>query len=217
MPGRETAPALALVIGTPYSSLESLRALLTQPALELTKAGQLGSAAVQLASISQVRVGMGADPAFEVTVTLDFYDVWYRGPEETFTVPLDAAAKTAPVFPGLSGKVTDTLVRLTDCTSPKVRDNAGSFFSYTGTIPAGSWLRFDAVTGRAWLTNTDAWTGGTEVDALLLGFGSRPGFLRITPEFTLTPATRRGKLTVTTTARGDTAAIDIRGHNAYTS
>ncbi|MDJ0338268.1 hypothetical protein [Cryobacterium sp. PH31-O1] len=217
MPGRQVAPALGLTIATPYRSLPALVALLTQPELAITQSGKPGSARVLTDTSTPTRVGHGdaENTEFSVTVVLTIPGVWYRGQTETFDVPLDAATKTVPVFPGLSGKVGDALVRLTDVTDPKVRDSAGSWWTYTGVIPAGSYLRFDATSGKAWMTTTDAWTGGTEVDSLSLSFGPRPGFLNITPEFTLTPATRRGKLSVSTASRGDTAAVNVRGRNAY--
>jgi hypothetical protein len=149
----------------------------------------------------------------EYVIVLSFPGMWYRGELTTETVVLDAATKTVPLFSGLSGKVEDSLVRLTDVSNPRVTDTAGSWFSYSGTIAAGSFLRFDTTSGRAWTTG-DAWVGGTEVPASTLSFASTP-YLSITPEIMSNVMTRRGRLTVTSTARGTAAAISVQGRNSF--
>lgn len=215
MPGVVSAPVFAIIVGTTLGALEPLRVLLTQPELTLTKVGQNGSLAVELVSFTPTRVGIGDNPEHEVKIILQAPGVWFRDTETTSTQPLNAASKTVSVFPGISGKVHDALVRVTDCTNPKIKDSAGTWIAYTGTIPAGSYLRFNCKNGKGFITTTDTWTGGTEVDHSLITFGRGPNTLVLTPSFTLTPAERTARLTVTTSARGDTAQINVRGRNAY--
>jgi hypothetical protein len=214
LPGTQDAPALAIMVGTPESGLAALRALLLQPSLKLGKAGVPGTATAELAALTPERIGAGQDPHYEVKILLGIPGIWYRGDVETSTAGIATATVELSTFPGISGKVRDALVRLTDVSNPKVTDAAGMFFQYAGTIPAGSWLRFHSDSGRAWLTETDTWEGGTEVDPLALTYGRGPGFFHITPSFT-DPSLRAGVLTVTSTLYGPTAAIDVQGRNAY--
>lgn len=214
MPGTLDTPAVAVAVSCRKSALATLRAVFLQPTLNLGRAGTYGTAVAELKAITAVPVTGGTDPEMEVKAVLELPGVWYRGDVETFTKPLAAASEALSVFPGITGKVTDALVRFTGCTDPKATDAAGSFVAYTGTIADGAWLRIDTATGRGWTTTTDVWTGGTEVDPLALTFGKGPGFLTITPSFT-DPATRAGALTVTTTARTAGATASIQGRNAY--
>lgn len=214
LPGYQETPALGLVIGTPRRYLAALKTLLQQPALRLERAGTPGTATVQLDAVSDTVVGAGMDAEMEVKVVLSIPGVWYRGDvEETKGLPVSSGTAVS-VFPGLTGKVPDALVRFTDVVNPRVTDSAGSFMAYTGTVPAGSYLTLDAVTGRGYLTGTAKWSGGTEVDPLLIGYGRGPDFLTITPYITTDPDNPSGRLTVTHSG-GGTPVIAIRGRNAY--
>lgn len=215
MPGRQSAPALAVTVHSPHTGLTGLLTLLKQPALMLEKRGQAGTAVVEVASVTPTRLSLGENPTFEVSIVFNIPGIDYRDVESTVTTVLDAGSKTVSVFPGISGIVTDSVIRLTDCVNPRVQDSAGSWFSYNGSISSGQYLRFHAASGRAWMTSGDSWSGGTEVSASSIGLGPRPHYLAVTPEFSLTPATRRGKLTVSTSSRGSNAAIAVRGRNAF--
>lgn len=214
MPGTIETPPLALTIGTPLRNLDALRSVFLQPTLDVTRQGQYGTARVQLRGLSQVEIGSGSDPYHELKAILEIPGVWYRGEEEDFTAPLDGPSVVLDTFPGISGKVRDSVIQITDCTGVRITDPAGSFFEYTGTIAAGYGLRLDTATGRAWLASVADWTGGAEIDPVLLRFGRGPGFFTITPSFT-DPDNRAGKLTITTAERGTSAAVTVRGRNAY--
>lgn len=214
MTGTQDTPVLPISVGCTFDTLEALKSVFLQPSLDFTREGTPGSAAAQLNSLSEVRVTGGKNPQMELKAVLSFPGVWFRGPVETVTAPVTSPSTAVTAFAGISGKVTDSLVRLTDVTDPKVTDSAGTFVKYTGTVPAGQYLRIDSLTGRAWLTGSDTWSGGSEVDQTLLSFGRGPGFFTITPKF-IDPETRTGSLTVTSTARGSGAAIDIKGRSAY--
>lgn len=214
MPGSADTPALAIAIDAPRSTLDDLRALLQGPRLYLSREGTPGTVYAELVSLTPVKESIDPDPAFTVKAVFRLPGVWFRGDVETFTAALTSASKEAAVFPGLSGKVNDAIVRFTDCTAPKVQDSAGSFMAWSGTVGPGEWVRFHAASGRAWLTTADEWVGGMEIDPLAISYGMGPGFFSITPSFT-DPTTRAGKLAVATGARGAAAAIDVRGRNAY--
>jgi hypothetical protein len=78
----------------------------------------------------------------------------------------------------------------------------------------GSYLRFHSDTGRAYVTTTDAWTGGTEVTGQILN-GPGPYLFEATPYFTTDPGARFARLTVTSDALASAPAIEIRGKRAY--
>ncbi len=86
----------------------------------------------------------------------------WRGDEVTTT--LTAAAPSGAnlsLFSGLSAPVQDALVRFKGpLEDPQVFDTSGAFVVLDGALTSGQFLRFDANTGRAWLTGTDTWTGG---------------------------------------------------------
>lgn len=216
MPGTLDTPVLGIAIGCNRPQLDLVKAVFLQPVLNLGRAGTYGTAAAQLKSLTDTRVTGGIDYELEVKAVLELPGVWFRGELETFTLGPGFLSPVMElrVFPGISGKVTDALVRVRDVTNVTVADAAGSFIRYTGTVPADSALRIDTATGRGWLSAPDAWTGGTEVDPLALSFGKGPGFLAITPSFT-DPSDRAGVLTITVDDRGGSATAAVRGRNAY--
>lgn len=215
MPGSVETPAISLVVSVPRSTLDDLRALLLQPQLNLGRAGTPGAVYAELASLVPVRESIGDSPDFSAKVVLKLPGVWFRGDVETSpSAALTADGQVVRVFQGISGRITDALVRVTDITNPMVADSAGSFMAYSGTVGPSQFLRMHAETGRAWLTGTDTWAGGTEVDPLLVSYGMGPNFFAINPSFT-DPSDRAGSLTVTASARGAGAALAVQGRNAY--
>jgi hypothetical protein len=216
MPGTQEPPSLGLVIGCRRSTLDALRSVFLQPALELGRAGTYGTVAAELNDLTAERVTGGTDPEMELKAVLSFPGVWFRGPEESFTLGpgFHSPVMEFPVFPGITGKVTDAMLRFTDVTDIKVTDSAGSFIRYSGTVSEDYALRVDTSTGRGWLCGLTDWYGGTEVNPTDLTFGRGPGFLTITPSFT-DPFNRAGALTVSVGARGPAASITVKGKNAY--
>lgn len=217
MPGTLEAPALGVVVGCRRSTLEALRSVFLQPTLNLGRLGTPGTAVVELRDLSPAIVGTGPDPDMELKAVLSFPGVWFRGPVETFGVGpgFDSSTTELDCFPGISGKITDALIRVTDVPSFRVTDSAGSFIQYADTVPAGTGLRIDTATGRGWLAAPWDWTGGTEVDPLALSFGRGPGFLTITPTFT-DPDDRTGRLTISVGSGARTGStLEVQGRNAH--
>lgn len=212
--GRVETPTLKIVVGGHRSALLRLRALLVGQTFTLTHSLADGaSATVQLTEAPSVATpgSKEDDPWSEMTISLLIPGVYLRSSSTDSTTVLDAASKTVNVLPGLSGSVDDSIIRLTDCTNPEVRDAASNtWVRYTGVIESGQYLRINTRLGRAWRTNSDTWSGGTEVE---IQSGVGPYYLRIQP--TLTASSTTGKLTVTTSARGENAAITVRAQNAY--
>lgn len=215
LPGYRDTPALGIVIGTQHSRLAALKTLLEQPVLTLERAGTEGDAIVQLEGISEERVTSGKDPYMEVKAVLSIPGVWFRGPV-TETAGTTVSRKTVvDVFPGLTGKVTDSLIRFTDITNPKVTDSAGTFMAYKGVVNPGQFLILDSATGLGRMTTSQKWDQGTEVDPLLLSYGRGPAFFTITPFIDKDPAETVGRLTVTATTATETSKVTVRGRSAY--
>lgn len=138
----------------------------------------------------------------------------WRKAVETTAIKLAApAGATLDVFPGLSAPVQDAIVRLKGpLQNPQVLDSSGAFIAVAGTIAAGEYLRFEAKTGRAWLTTSDIWTGGTEVSGEVDSGGPRYNF-EITPLRTnpADPLARVGRLTLTQTTYNTGSGFQVRG------
>lgn len=232
LPGYQETPSLGLVIGTKYSKLNALKIIMGQQELTLEKAGTPGRALVQLNSMTEDRATGGADPEMEVSIALTIPGVWMRGPEEIFNavpwvetpevpeveIPKPELVQDEPfdVFPGLTGKVTDAVLRLTGVENPKVTDSAGSFIAYKGAVAAGTFLLLDCATGRGWTTTTTSWTRSLEeVNPVLIQSGRGPAFLTITPYLGEDPETPVGRLTITWSKSLGAPGAELKGRCAY--
>lgn len=140
---------------------------------------------------------------------------WRNANEET-TDKVSAATPraTVQVFPGISAPVQDAMIRIQGpIENAQVQDSGGSFFAIDGTIPAGSYVRYESATGRAWLTTGDTWVGGTELTGEI-DMGGPRGLFEITPSFE-DPETRVGKLYLSQSSWAAGAGISVQGSNAY--
>ncbi len=172
----------------------------------------------ELAAISPETEGP-ADAIVELRATLRIPGVYWRDTDTTTSTPeaIDGATVTTEVFEGLSAPVRDMLVRVKGGVSGlRVEGARGTFFTYGAELPDGSYLRFDSTTGRAWVTVTDTWTGGTEVTENI-GNGAPPYFLELRHSYPTPgdPTDRVAVLTVITTARTGTPAVEVRGRAAH--
>lgn len=212
VPSSADSPVMSLVIRTDDIHLDALLALLESPTLTISR--PLRWADVEFLSASPRIVG-GMLGIIDVTVLLRFYGMFWRdfaATTETFTIP--DADETFTVMSGLSAPVRDAIIRVGgSVTGLKVTAANGSFFSYAPNVPAGSFLRFEAATGRAFVTTSDTWTGGTEVTGSIVN-GPGPYFLDAIPVFT-DPTTRATTFRVTTSARAGTPQFAVRGKRAY--
>lgn len=215
MPGTLDTPVLGIAIGCNRPQLDLVKAVFLQASLNLGRVGTYGTAVAQLKALTDTRITGGAEYELEVKAVLELPGVWFRGELETFTLgPGFHTDVNMIVFPGISGKVTDAVLRFSDVTNLTAYDAGGSFVRYTGTVPPDAALRVDTATGRAFLGGLNDWTGGTEIDPLTLSFGKGPEFMTITPSFT-DPANRAGRLGIVSDATGPNATFDVRGRNAY--
>lgn len=207
------APSLAFVIETPRANLDQLYALFLKKDSELSLTDVPGRVIrFQTESISANGWGAG-DYMVDVTVLISLSTVWWRDIAESTSAPATLGGLvTVNVFPGISAPIRDAIIRVKGETSGfQVTDSQGAFFKYTANLTQTQYVRFHSDTGRAFLTSSDSWTGGTEVTDKI-DYGPTPFFFEITPSFT-DPSNRVGELAVQTSS--NTARIQVRGRNSY--
>lgn len=212
----ERPQARTLIVKAPRDDVDTL-ALLVSRGRQLRRFDNPGRVAdIEVLSFSPAGRG-DAEAVVDVTIVYRIPALHFRDETDgTWSTPLNAATVAVDVMAGLTGAVHDAAVRIRGgVTAPRVQDSAGSWMAWPGVLPASQWLRFELTSGRAFLTGTDTWTGGTEVtDDVTNGPGPYP--LELTPLIT-NPATlaSAARLTVTTTARTGSPTIEVRGRRAY--
>lgn len=209
-----SAPSIVLVVRVPRAGRQTLEAFVRKGGV-LTSAYEAGETEVEFASLSPSGYGDG-DETVELTIAFRIPAGAARGPVVTTPVlALNAASvPVAGLFPNLGIDVQDALVRVKGAaTGLQVTDSGGSWFTFADAIPADNWLRFEAGSGRGFLTTTDVWAGGTEVSGRI-DFGGPRGLFEISPSWGADPSVRAGALTVATGSRTG-AQIQVRGRAAY--
>lgn len=174
LPDSTEGPTLPLMVQSPRGSLEALYALILSKPLTLSLATDpTREVTCQLVSTAQEGFG-NADAVVDVTFVVRLNGVWWWDVVESTTGGVAVGSSTdVSVFAGISAPVRDALIRVSGAVAGlKVAGGEGSWFSYGQALPAGSYLRFDSDTGRAWVTGTDSWVGGVEVTGLI---GNGPG------------------------------------------
>lgn len=217
MPVTVEAPTIALTVQTPRENLPTLIALAARGSY-LTDSAR-PSQRVHYELVQAEPTGYGPENAVvEARLVLRYPQVTWRDTTLTTTpaTTLTAASITVPgLFPGTSAEIPDALIRIKGAaTGVQVTDaGSGSWFTYAAPLSASEYLRFDSATGRAWITTTDTWTGGTDVSGDL-DYGGERGWFELSPTWGATPATRSVAITIATASRTG-AAIQVRGRGAY--
>lgn len=207
---------LTFVVRTPLANLEALYSLFARGWRLTRTVNPTRTALFEFLSASPTGYG-NADELVDLTVLLRIPEVYWRDTDTTTspaTAITTASQLVTGLFPGMSGEVVDPVIRLKGAFSGlQVTDSGNSWFSYSGAISATQYLRFDAGSGRAWVTTTDTWSGGTEVSGSI-DFSS-PGF-RISPHWPvgLGSNIRDGRCTVATATRSG-MTFEVRGNAAY--
>ncbi|MCC2033063.1 hypothetical protein [Microbacterium allomyrinae] len=217
LPATVSAVVLPLVVRTPKAHLQTLTALFSgEGALTVTADA---SRSVQFELLSWTHVGYGsADSILDVTFIIRLPQVYWRDAAESTSTAASLSTASVAVtglFPGMSAPVQDAIVRVKGATTGlQVTDTAGSWFTYAPALTGSQYLRFESTTGRAFVTTSDTWVGGTEVSGAV-DFGGPRGVFEITPRLApADPATRDGRLTVATATRSG-AQIQVRGTAAF--
>lgn len=212
--------AVKFEVLTPTENWETLMALFASPTLTITQAGVTGRTLTGMLKSSSDPKHY---PRSGVTSTVFFVEVpdgCWRGTEVTTSLTAAApAGATMTLFSGLSAPVQDSIVRFKGpIQDAQVLDPSGAFVTVSGTVPSGQFVRFESDTGRAWLTTSDTWSGGTEVSGQI-DFGGPRGVFEITPQFTTpgSPGSRSGSLSLSQASYNTGAGFQVRGRPAYLS
>lgn len=217
LPSTADPVPVSLLVETPREHLETLLVL----ARSATTLGLVADAS-KTADVEFVAApldGFGdADAIVEARIVLRIPGAYWRDAAESTStlVSLSAASVDVDVLAGISAPVQDAIVRVRGaCTGLRVTDDAtGSWFDYAGDLLASNYLRFESATGRAWVTTSDTWTGGTEVSGQIDLDGPR-GVFELGPMLAVgDPSTRVATLVVTTATRSG-AAAQVRARGAY--
>lgn len=214
-PATLDTPAFPIVMYTRKPALEALLSLwgVHQGFLVDDVTGRRALVTVESVTPSG---GGPADLHVQVNIVLSIAGVFFRDIAESTSVAvaLGAASVLVPVMSGLSAPVRDAVVRVKgQANGLQVTDADGSYFRYMVDLLAGNYLRFESATGRAFLTTTDTWVGGTEMTGSIDN-GPGPYALQLTPKRAADPTSRNVQLTVTTSSRSG-ATIEVRGRRAY--
>lgn len=208
------APVWPLKINTPPSGWEALLALFSTPTLILTDDDRPGlEVRVSLKSATPDRV-FTRNEWLDATFVVELTEVYWREKlATTYSVALSAASVALDLFPGISGVVSDAIVRLQGgATGVRVTDASGAWAALPNA-GAGEFVRFESSTGRCFRTVTDTWSGGVDISGLVDFGGPRSNF-EITPVLAAgDPSTRVARLTVTSVTRL-AAALAVRGKTA---
>lgn len=206
------APAPTLVIRTPKREYETLLALLGESTL-LSRADLPGrEAPYELLSTSHEGFG-NADAIIDVSATIRLPGVFWRDVDTTTHLQaIDAASKAVDAW-WMNGLVTDAVIRVKGPIGGLYVRSGPAWLRYTPAVPAGSFLRYECGSGRAWVTTTDTWSDGAEVSGTVSADG--PGGKFAVFPARVSPTDRVARLQVDTTSRAAGAVIEVRGKGAY--
>lgn len=216
-PGARGQTSLKFTVRTPYENLPTLLELFASPELKIRELARPGWTATAGLASSTPELHYPHPNLYSHSFIVEVPEGCWRGPSTTSPL-VDAAPAGALVtaFPGISAPVQDAVVRIRGpIQDPQVLDSSGAWVALTGTIPAGQFVRFDSATGRAWLTTSDSWTGGTEVSGLI-DYGGPRSVFEVTPKRDpADPRIRSGSITLTQASFNTGAAFQIRGAAAF--
>lgn len=211
--GAAQAPVWGLYVRTSIVNREALIALVSTGSSVRVGAKSVGYTVAAVSVAEEVFAAGWCVMLF--ALRLD--GAWWRDVSlaTSAVVSLGSASVSVPgLFTGMSAPVQDAMVRVKGaCAGLQVTDAEGSWFTYGGSLTGSQYFRFESSTGRAYVTSTDTWSGGTEVSGDTDYGGSR-GLFEITPAWSSDPAVRAGVLTVATASRSG-ASVQVRGRGAY--
>ncbi len=206
------APTPTLMIRTPRAEYETLLSLLSESSVLSRTDRPDREAPYELLSTSYEGYG-NADAIIDVSATIRLPGVFYRDVDvATHLRAIDASPKVVDTW-WMTGLVTDAVIRVKGPVSGLSVRSGPAWLRYSTPVPAGSFLRYESRSGRAWLTTTDTWVGGTEVSGAVTADG--PGSKFAIFPARVSPSERVGRLQVDTTTRSAGAVIEVRGKGAH--
>ena len=198
----------------------SVLAMVSAPKLALSRVvgAKVTTAAAKLITADW---GDGLNPTAESKIAFAIPGVFFRDGNLTpWWYAWGTGALSAQAVPHLAtstGPITDAVVRfLGPVTNPSITDVAsGTSLSWSGSVPAGTYLYLDARTLTARTsTSSTAWTsGGTNVTSTL-GYGVG-GPLQLWPRLSANPAVREVVIAAAGTGRTAATQIAIRAEGSY--
>ncbi|WP_405375999.1 MULTISPECIES: hypothetical protein [unclassified Microbacterium] len=202
-----SAPTISLVVETPREKYDALAALLLRGSkLSLSEAPGR-EADYECMSVAPNGILPG-DKLLNATAVLRIPGVFWRDAAvSTRSAQLSAQTVTFDAWEG-SGLIPDAIIRIRGAVANLRVQSDYAYLQYPA-INAGSFLRYESATGRAFVTTSDTWTGGTEVAVDADGPGGKFGIFPTR----LDVDESRARMTVTTTARS-VALIEARGRGA---
>ncbi|WP_213816178.1 hypothetical protein [Glaciihabitans sp. dw_435] len=215
MPSTLNPTKVALIVQTPRKNYWRLLLLAMSPNLQMTRTDNPNKVfPLQFLSSSPETLG---DEEELIDVSLGFINndvfwfdkvgTWY--PELSFP----SGALTAKILDGMTAPVLDAILRIKGgIDNFVVTDSRGSSFAYNATIPVGNYFRFEAVSGRAFVTTTDSWAGGTEVTGSVIN-GPGPNAFELTPVYGQIPA---AQVSITSASR-NSPAFQVFARRAFVS
>ncbi|MBB4072042.1 hypothetical protein [Canibacter oris] len=218
VPGATAQPAqIQFVLRIARAHRGTLFTLFQSPQLEITHPDKPAMRLYGVLSTASVTNHVGHKDYDDVTFTVEIPSGTWTG--DTVTTPFKPAAtggSNISLLAGISAPVQDAVVRFKGrMNRPQLVDAAGSYVLFDGELPAGRYLRFHADTGRAWVTETNTWTGGTEVSGQM-DFGGARGVFEITPRYPAgAPADRSGMLQLVQDSFSAGAGVEVRAAPAY--
>lgn len=213
--GFVTTPTVTLVVDSPAAYVDDLRQLFRLGASLSKTATPTIAAVVDLVSLQTDPVRLaGADGGlFRTTAVLRLPEVYWRdvATTDTTATALTSSGQTVTVYTASTGPIRDALITVKgSVTGLAITASAGTFFSYAPNVPSGTYLTFDAKTGRAW-TGGSAFAQTTEVTGSIAN-GPGPYYLELAG--TSSPANLGTGLVVTYTSASG-ATVQVRARNAY--
>lgn len=210
--GFMAAPTVTLIVDTPAARLDDLRQLFRLGTTLTATSDGSKAATVELVSATPETLSVAAD-RYRLNGVFRLPNVYWRDTASTDYGPttLTTSGQTVTVFGASTAPVRDALVCVKgSITGLAVQASNGTYFTYAPNVPSGTYLTFDATSGRAW-TGAAAFVKTTEVTGNVAN-GPGPYFLECVG--VSDPATTGTALTVTWTAMS-AATITVRGLNAY--
>ena len=220
LPSSLESPMPSIRVESPKAHFERLRLLVQQKTLYLSRTSDPSRRRkVQFVTDKSPEI-FGDDEAIgHFGIMLRANDVYYRDTAEITTAPASIGAAGSgsltvgvDLFTGMSAPVTDAVYRIKGgWTQLLITDTEGQSFYYGGTLPNGSYMRFESKTGLVFVTTSDTWEAGTNVTADSRN-GPGPGYFGLSPVY---GDTFKGRVTVRTLARVGTPTLEVRGRRAF--
>lgn len=217
LPASLGAPVVVFVVQTPRANYGALVALFAGGGT-MTKTGDsTKNITFEVLGTTYEALSSEADSLIAVTFQVRFPSVYWRDASVITSTPatLTSSVQVTGLLPGITGIVGDAIIRIKgQSAGVQVTDSGGSWFTYAPNLPAGSYLRFESATGRAFVTTSDTWSGGTDVSGAV-DFGGPRGVFELAPLLAAgNPLSRSARLTVTSTTFVG-ASIQVRGRSSY--